>query len=134
MPSALVWSSTYTGSPAPDDVLAAKKIVREENARRVTANVAITAQNVVLAGQEPPGTPIPLLSILPFATNAELKASVLIIMSANQTSWWASYTQQARNDRSRLTEAQQETIRTNHNIRLDNGESADSIVNDSAAL
>lgn len=51
----------YTGTPDEDDILGAKLIVNQENARR--------------AQQEPPETP------LPDSTNAELKASYLEVLT-----------------------------------------------------
>lgn len=81
--SAITFTSlTYTGTPNADDVLAAQKLVREENVRR--------------AALDPPGTPLSNVG-------AALKASVLVILTQNLSNWWDSYAQQARQDRSRFS-------------------------------
>lgn len=114
-------SLTYTGTPSSDDLRAANKLVRE-------ANQQITEQNLVLAAQDPPGTPIPL-----FATSGvEFKDSVLAILSGFLTEWWGSYAQQAIIDKTRLTTAEDLEISGLINTRLDNGELVADIITDIA--
>lgn len=105
-----------------EDKLAARKLIRAKNKE-------ITAANLLLAAQVPPGTPLPLL---PLGTNAELKASTESLLVPLVTGWWASYIQQAKDDRSRFTEAEWTQIKTNLNARLDAGETPAGITTDTS--
>lgn len=128
MASAITFGElNFVGSPSPDDILAAKYIVALENKRR-------TEQNVILAAQTPPGTPIPLLLV---DTGPNLKASYLSILVGIVTAAHASYITQARGvpgSELVFTDAQREQIRVNLITRLNNGESAASIIADTATL
>lgn len=108
----------YSGASTADDQLAARYIVRQENERR-------TAQNLVLAAQDPPGNPIPLL---PMSTGAELKQSYLAILLQVVTNAHASYSQQAAQDQARLTQSQRDQLQAAINIKLDANVSAASIL------
>ena len=69
MASITFTSLDFTGTPDEEDIRAAQLIVDLENE-------VITAQNVVLAAEDPPGTPIPLLG----RTGAELKTNYLALL------------------------------------------------------
>lgn len=112
----VVLDVTFTGSPDADDQLAARHIVFLENQRR--------------AALSPPGTQ------LLFSTPAQLKASYLAVLVTTITSAHVSYIQQAKSAQgaeARFTPAQLEAIRANLVARLNAGESAASLVTDSAA-
>lgn len=117
MATSIVWTVDYSGTPSADDQLAAKKLIREENAR-------ITQKNTELAAQTPPGTPIPLW---PSGTGAELKASVKGIMGQNATNWWGSYTTQAREDITRIPPDKRDALLAAINARLNTGGAGNSI-------
>lgn len=113
---AVVFTIDYTGTPDSDDVLAARHIIHLENARR--------------AALTPPGTP------LTFANNAQLKASYLSTLLATVTSAHLSYIQQAKSVQGtalRFTPAELVAIHANLVTRLNAGESAASLVTDTAA-
>ena len=118
MASAITFTSlTFSGAPSSDDQLAAKYIVGLENNR--------------LASLIPPGTPFPV------DTPSNLKSSYLTILLAIVTSAHASYISQARGPSGAqvgFTDAQIEQIRVNLVTRLNNGESASSIIADTATL
>lgn len=109
----IVLSTTFSGTPDADDILAAQRLVRKENERR--------------AALIPPGTPLDTSSA------ANLKASALVVLSALQNTSWQSYVEQARNEIERFTQAQLDQIKANLNSRLNAGESAASIVTDTAS-
>lgn len=112
--STIVFTSlTFTGTPSADDELAARFIVRLENARR--------------AALEPPE------AALPTGTMAQLKNSYLIVLLQVVTSAHLSYVSQASRDQTRFTAAQIDQIRFNLNARLDAGEDPATIVADTAA-
>lgn len=113
----VIFSTDFTGPPDADDQLAAKYIVALENKRR--------------AALDPPGTP------LPANTGAALKASYLLLLVEIETRAHQSYIDQAKAIsalQADFTPAQVQTIVANLTERLRNGESAASIVSDTAAL
>lgn len=117
---------TFTGAPDPDDRLAARHGVFLENRE-------ITAANAVLAAQTPPGTPLPLLA---FSTPAELKASYLTVLGKKATELHLNNIGEAKSETGmnlRFTAAQLDTMRANLVARLNAGESAASLVTDTAA-
>lgn len=106
----------FTGAPDAEDALGARHIIFLENQRR--------------AALTPPGTP------LPFATPAQVKSSYLSVLLATVASAHSSYIQQAKSAQGtalRFTPAQLDTIRGNLVTRLNAGESAASLVTDTAA-
>lgn len=118
MASAITFGElTYIGTPNSDDILAARYIVTLENKRR--------------AALVPPGTPLPV------DTGVNLKASYISILLGIVTTAHASYIEQARGvpgGQAVFTDAQIEQIRVNLITRLNNGESAASIIADTVAL
>lgn len=111
---ALSWTVAKVGTGDIIDKRAALRLIREENAKR-------TAQNVILAQQTPPGTPI---AMLPFANNAQIEASAEIIMGAKNTNWWSSYRSESSRPealRDRLTEAENAAMVAATIDRLDAG-------------
>lgn len=128
MASAITFGElNYSGSASQDDILAARYIVGLENKRRIELNA-------ILAAQEPPGTPIPLLPVTPAAA---LKSSYISMLLAIVTSSHASYIEQARGNPGAslvFTDAEIEQIRVNLVNRRTAGESAASIVADTATL
>lgn len=113
---AVIFSIDYTGTVDPDDLLAARHIIFLENQRR--------------AALTPPGTP------LLFSTGPQIKASYLATLLATVTSAHLSYVQQAKSAQGtalRFTPSEIETIHANLVARLNAGESAASLVTDTAA-
>lgn len=117
MASAITFTAlNYTGTPSNDDVMAARYIVGLENKRR--------------AALVPPGTPLLV------DTAANLKASYLSMLLEIVTNAHGSYIEQAKGPAGAqlgFTDAQIEQIRVNLITRLNNGESAASLVTDTAS-
>lgn len=109
----IVFTVDFTGTPDANDILAARKLIREENARRA----ALT----------------PPLAALPSGNAAQIKSSALTIVLANLAQWWGSYTAQARNEVARLTDAQLEELRAAVNTRLNAGDTFDTILADASS-
>lgn len=142
----VVFTLDYTGTPDADDVLAARHIIFLENQRRTQQNVVIAATNAAAviensrrAAQLPPGTPIPivpLLTLLPVATAAQIKASYLSLLLAQITTQHLSNTALAKSITgiaSRFTDAERQQIFANLSARLNSGESAANIITDTAS-
>lgn len=113
---AVTFTIDYSGTVDPDDLLAARHIIFLENQRR--------------AALTPPGTP------LLFSTGPQIKASYLATLLATVTSAHLSYVQQAKSAQGtalRFTPAEMEAMYANLVARLNAGESAASLVTDTAA-
>lgn len=133
MATAITWLLDFSGSPSPDDILAARDIVRRENERRTAENVSIAAENVRRAALTPPLSALPLLTILPVATGAQLKASYLSILLVVVTAAHADYINKAKTAaavESQLTESQKQSLYSAIQTRLNNGETMDTILAD----
>lgn len=118
MASAITFTSlNFTGTPNSDDNLAAR--------------YAITVENMARSSTVPPGTP------LPFDTPGNVKASYLTILINAVTGLHNSNIVLSKGPsgaQAVLTDAQIEQIRVNLITRLNNGESAASIIADTATL
>lgn len=113
---AISFSIDYSGSPDADDLLAARHAIFLENRRR--------SQLV------PPGTP------LAFATPAQVKTSYLSILTTGLNARHQDYAEAAKNESGvaqRFTLAQVQQMHANLVTRLNAGESAATIVSDTAA-
>jgi len=112
----VVFTLDYSGSPDPDDVLAARQIIFLENQRR--------------AALTPPGTP------LSTANAASIKASYLSILLATVTNAHLNYISQSKSNAGiqvRFTDAELQQINSNLITRLNNGESSASIIADTVS-
>lgn len=106
----------YSGTAGPDDILA--------------ANFAIGLEKKGITQFLPPGTSLPTDGI-------NLKVSYLLLATAIITAMHNTYIAQAKTDSgliTQLTQAQIEQIKANLLLRLNAGESAASIVADTATL
>lgn len=117
MASAITFISLdYSGTPSADDILGARRAIALENQRR--------------ASLVPPGTP------LPFANNTQVKASVLAIYLQSVTNEHADNIASAKTQGAlseHFTPAQLEQIAINLRTRVNAGESAASVVTDTAS-
>lgn len=116
----IVLSVTFTGTPDAEDVLAARHAIFVENKLR--------AQRSAILGATPE-TP------LPTSTPAEIKASYLSILTGRATTRHASYILEAKSEpaaKERFTPAELQQILANLVTRLNNGETAASIITDTA--
>lgn len=113
-------SVAFTGSPDAEDLLAARHAIFVENRLR--------AQRSALPGATPE-TP------LPTSTPAETKASYLAILTERATNHHKSYILEAQSEpaaKERFTPAELKQILANLVTRLNNGETAASIITDTA--
>lgn len=105
----IVLSVTFTGTPDAEDVLAARHAIFVENKLRETP--------------------------LPFSAPAEVKASYLTILTEKAISRHKSYILEAQSEpaaKERFTPAELKQILANLVTRLNNGETAASIITDTA--
>lgn len=112
----VVFTIDFTGVVDPDDLLAARHAIFLENRRR--------SQLV------PPG------AVLPFATPAQVKTSYLSILTTGLNARHLDYADAAKNESGvaqRFTLAQVQQMHANLVTRLNAGESAATIVSDTAA-
>lgn len=112
----VIFTVNFTGTPDGDDVLSARHAVFLENRMRSQLT--------------PPGTP------LPFSTPAELKASYLAILTARVTIFHMEKNTEAKSEAGvsqRFTLDQVAQMHGNLVARLNAGESADTIVIDTAS-
>ena len=109
----------FTGTPSTDDTLAARFTIIQENKTQSQLEL------------NPPGIQ------LPFDTPANIKASYLTILTNRVTALHSSNINAAKSDpglQQGFTGSQLEQIKSNLLTRLINGESAASIVADTASL
>lgn len=109
-------SLDFSGSPDPEDILGARRAITVENQRR--------------ASLVPPGTP------LPFANNAQVKASVLaiylqLVTNEHTANISSAKTQGALGEH--FTPAQLEQIAINLRTRVNAGESVAAVIADTAS-
>lgn len=121
----VVFTVSYTGTPDADDAAAARYAVIYENSQRSQYN----ASNPTL----------PPKSLLPLSTTAELKASYLTVILDRVVARHLSNIREADAEsetqvREKLTPAQYVQIVRNLNARLNAGETAASVVADTASL
>ena len=118
MASAITFTGLdFTGTPSSDDSNGAKSAVLRENTRR--------------AGLIPPGTPLLVNNA------ANIKASYLIVLLDKITSVHADNITQSKSDsgfEQVFTPGQIDQIKTNLLTRINGGESASSIIADTATL
>lgn len=118
MPTAITFTApNYTGTPSSDDVLA--------------ANFAIGLEKKGITQFLPPGTP------LPTDGGVNLKASYLLLVTAIITAAHNKYITESKTDTglfTGFTPSQIEQIKANLLARLNAGESAASIIADTATL
>lgn len=105
-------------NPDNEDRKGFKAQILTRNSEIVAQNAAITAAN---AATTPPGT-VPLISLLPFATNAELKSSGETVYGRIIANAHVGYVQNALVDQTRFTDEERKQIRAAENALLDAGQ------------